>query len=370
MRLSIEDSIVDQASSKHPNIYVLFSIKGASPNEAYRLAVRESGMNQTERFYKINEILEARRATAVPFEELRKACEVSRATLQRDLEYMRNRLNAPIFYDRSAGGYRFDHSAPTIGGQYALPGLWFNSQEIHALLTMQHLLANLDPGGLLAPHVQPLMSRLNTLLGEAKDPTEEIRKRVQLVGVGKREMRLDHFEKTGSALLQRKRLNITYYARGSDETTERQVSPQRLVHYRENWYLDAWCHLRKSLRNFSVDSIQHAEIVDKAAKEVPRKTVEHVLGPGYGIFSGRKVETAVLRFNPERARWVSTENWHIDQRGEFDSDGFYVLRLPYADDRELLMDILKYGNDCEVLAPASLRNTVYTELTSTLQLYT
>ncbi len=324
-------------------------------------------MDRTERFHKIQQLLENRRL--VTFRQLQEACEVSRATLQRDLEYLRNRFNAPIVFDRDAGGYRFEALPAEAGGQFALPGLWFTSQEIHALLTMQHLLANLDPGGLLAPHVQPLMTRLNTLLGEAKNPAEEIRRRVLLVGIGKRAMKLDHFEKAGAALLHRKRLEIDYYARGSNETTTRQVSPQRLVHYRENWYLDAWCHLRKGLRNFAVDSIRDASIIDRPAREVPRSTVETVLGPGYGIFTGKKVATAVLRFTPERARWVATEAWHPDQRGEFGKDGYYTLRVPYADDRELMMDILKYGADCEVVGPKRLRNSVSAELDEMKKIY-
>ena len=221
-------------------------------------------MDRTERFYKINQLLENHRQ--VSFAQMRDALEVSRATLQRDLEYMRTRLNAPIVWDREAGAYRLAAQKGQAGGQYELPGLWFSSQEIHALLTMQHLLANLDPGGLLSQHIEPLQLRLNTLLGAAQDAVPEIRKRVLVVGVGKRAIKLAHFERVGSALLRRKRLRISYFARSTGETTEREVSPQRLVHYRENWYLDAWCHLREGLRNFAVDSIREVDLIDARAR--------------------------------------------------------------------------------------------------------
>ena len=288
--------------------------------------------------------------------------EVSRATLKRDLEYMRNRLNAPIIWDRYLGGYRFEKISPQVGGQYELPGLWFNSTEVHALLTMQHLLANVDPGGILTPHVQPLMSRLNALLGTADNTAEEIRKRILIVGQGKRHLKIEHFERVGSALLRRKRMVITYFARGKAETTEREVSPQRLVHYRENWYLDAWCHMRDGLRNFAVDSISRVEVMEKKAKDVSRTSMDLELGPGYGIFTGKDVQTARLRFTPERARWVAHEQWHPKQKGVLEQDGSYVLELPYADDRELVMDILKFGADVEVLGPAALKKRVKAEI--------
>ncbi|MBI5898706.1 MAG: YafY family transcriptional regulator [Rhodocyclales bacterium] len=324
-------------------------------------------MDRTERFYKIDQLIHDRKQ--VTFAELLDALEVSRATLKRDLEYMRNRLNAPIVWDRDAGGYRFDTPHAEVGAQYELPGLWFNASEVHALLTMQHLLTDLDPGGMLTPHIQPLIARLNSLLGSAENTAEEIRRRVLIVGLGKREMKLAHFEKVGSALLRRKRLAITYFARSSGETTEREVSPQRLVYYRGNWYLDAWCHLRNDIRNFAIDSIRAAEVIEKKAREVSHRSMDEVLGPGYGIFSGRRLQHAVLRFTPERARWVAQETWHPKQKGSFEADGSWRLEFPYADHRELIMDILKFGADVEVLAPPDLRRRVAEEAARLTRLY-
>ena len=157
--------------------------------------------------------------------------------------------------------------------------------------------------------------------------------------------------------------------RGRDELTEREISPQRLIHYRENWYLDAWCHLRNELRSFAVDAIRRAEIVDTAARNIPEKTLEQVLGAGYGIFSGRKVENARLLFSAERARWVANERWHPRQKGQLLADGSYLLELPYSDHRELVMDILKFGPDVEVLGPPSLRIRVAERLNRAIECY-
>lgn len=309
-------------------------------------------MSQTDRIARIRTLLTSRRC--VSRQTLLEYLEVSPATLKRDLEFLRSNLNMPITWNRDLGGYQIDPDQ-TTGAQIELPGMWFTDKEIHALLTMQHLLANLDPGGILAPHVAPLIERLNKLLGAADNSAEEIRKHVLIVGIGKRTMKLAHFESIGSALLRRKRLTIRYYARGRDQLSERAISPQRLVHYRENWYLDAWCHLRGALRNFAVDSIRKVELLDHTAKEVPGHTLDTVLGPGYGIFAGTDLQWARLRFSPERARWVATEHWHPAQRGTFDPAGHYVLEVPYADHRELLMDVLKHGRHCEVLGPDGLR---------------
>jgi predicted DNA-binding transcriptional regulator YafY len=113
-------------------------------------------MDRTERFYKIDQMITDRKV--VPFDHFLEALEVSPATLKRDIQYLRDRLNAPLIWDREAGGYRYENGAAHPGSQFELPGLWFNASEIHALLTMQHLMANLDKGGLLSPHIQPLKS--------------------------------------------------------------------------------------------------------------------------------------------------------------------------------------------------------------------
>lgn len=324
-------------------------------------------MGNMARIYQIDQMLANRRF--VPRKELQDRLNVSWATLKRDLAYMKDQLCAPIMFDHDLGGYRFEKEGEgsRIGPQYELPGLWFSAEEIHALLTMQHLLSNLDTGGLLGPQIKPLLARLTGLLGTADNPVEEIQRRIRIQTVGARKFHLDHFQAVGSALLRRKRLVIRYYARGKDEVTEREVSPQRLMHYRDNWYLDAWCHLRDGLRAFSVDSIQHAEILDKRAKDVSDKRLDDVLGSGYGIFSGDEVTWAILRFTPERARWVASEQWHPNQEGRILKDGSYELKVPYSDDRELLMDIMKYGGDCQVVHPTELRHRALVELRRSLE---
>ena len=157
--------------------------------------------------------------------------------------------------------------------------------------------------------------------------------------------------------------------RSRDETNEREVSPQRLVHYRENWYLDAWCHLRNELRSFSLDAMRSAEILDTPARNIPEKTLDGALGAGYGIFSGKKVQWAKLRFSPQRSRWVASEQWHPRQKGSFDEEQRYILEIPYSDHRELLMDVLKFGGEIEVLAPLELQCAVREALERALRHY-
>lgn len=324
-------------------------------------------MSINERFYKIDQLLNERRS--VSFKDLQEKLGISPATLKRDIAFMRDRLNAPIIFDRELGGYRFDKGLNLPGNQYELPGLWFSAEEIHALLTMQHLLANLDTGGLLGPHIKPLLSRLTAIIGAGENELTEVQKRIKIESVGARHFHLDQFQSVGSALLRRKRLMFDYHARGTNEVTRREISPQRLVYYRDNWYLDGWCHLRNGLRNFSVDSIKRVEIMEKNADNVSETQLNDVLGSGYGIFSGKNINWATLHFSANRSRWVASERWHPKQKGKILADGSFELKIPYNDDRELMMDIMKHGSEVQVIEPAELRDKLIKELEQMQSLY-
>ena len=322
-------------------------------------------MDRVERLYKIDQLLNERRAVAMHI--LEEKLSISKSTVKRDLEYMRDRLNAPIIWDRVLRGYVFDHSQP--GAQrYALPGLWFNDQEIFALLTMYQLLSNLG-NGLLTPHINPLLARLTMLLDSQEESADVIRKRIRILHMASRTERPENFEIVASATIKRKRLQFVYRARYNDRGREREVSPQRLVHYRDNWYLDGWCHLSKGLRTFSIDRISEVKILERKSRDVSEKALHRELAGGYGIFSGKADKRAKLRFSPRQARWVASENWHPKQISQFEKSGYYLLEFPYSNDTELVMDILKYGSGVEVIAPSSLRNTVKRKLKAAISKY-
>jgi predicted DNA-binding transcriptional regulator YafY len=305
-------------------------------------------MSNNERIYRIDQLLNDRKV--VSFQELLDRLEVSSATLKRDLAYMRDRLNAPIVYDRDLNGYRFSSET----SRYELPGLWFSPEEIYALLTMQHLLTNLDNDGLLSQHIKPLQFRLLAILDQSSNSLREIQNRVKVERIGSRNFNLEYFQEIGSALVNRRRLIIEYHSRSKDESTRREISPQRIIYYRDNWYLDAWCHSKNALRSFSIDAVKDVTLLDKITLDLKEDELDLELGSGYGIFAGKNVEWAVLRFTPEKARWVSHEKWHPQQSTHFLDDGSYELKVPFSDERELIMDIIKYGTGVTVISPPSL----------------
>ena len=324
--------------------------------------------NITARLYRIEALIRSR--GHVSFQDLLHELEVSPATLKRDLEFLRSRMGAPIEYDRIARGYCFG-AAGDLGVRQELPGLWFNESELYSLLTAQQLLAGLDSDGLLSRHLQPLLDRIHQMLGsgEGAAAADALVKRIKVVTALRRPVPSRFFERVSSALLQRRRLHLRYLTRGRGEVSERDVSPQRLVHYRNTWYLDAWCHRVEALRRFALDAIEEAAMLDSKAKAVPMKRVQAEMDAGYGIYAGAKQRWAVLVFNPQAAQWASREEWHPEQQGRWLADGSWQMTLPYVDDTELVMDLLRQGEQVRVLQPAALVQAVRARLLAASALY-
>jgi predicted DNA-binding transcriptional regulator YafY len=315
-------------------------------------------MTKTARVYKIEMLI--RNRGHVSFKTLLAELEVSPATLKRDLDYLKDQLGAPIEYDRFVNGYRFgpDHR----GHKHELPGLWFSERELYSLLMAHQLLGELDSDGVISRHLQPLRDRIHVMLGAGESDAKALLKRVKIIGSAKRPVSSQFFELIGEALLKRQRVHLRYLTRGRGEVSEREVSPQRLVHYRNTWYLDGWCHRTESLRRFSLDAIEHADLLETKAKDVAAKTMESEMDGGYGIYAGANRKWAKLVFGAQAAQWVSREEWHPEQRGQWLADGSFELEIPYVDETEIAMDILRHGGQVRVRAPESLVKRVASQL--------
>ena len=321
-------------------------------------------MDKFDRIYKLHDVLRDRR-TPISRADLISKVGCSEPTIYRLINTLRDTLHAPLQYDDERGGYYYQRDAN--GGTYELPGLWFNASELQALLVFERLFESLEPG-LLREHLQPLSKRIGELFNSKRLGLSEAANRVRVLGMAARPAGV-WFQVLASATLQRRKLRLTYHGRERDGITERTVSPQRIVHYRDNWYLDAWCELRKGLRSFAVDKVKHAlETTDKV-QDIAENDLNDHYASSYGIFAGKANKTAVLRFSAERARWVADERWHPEQAGQYLTDGRYELRIPYRDERELVMDILRHGAEAEVVKPDALRTAVARQLKAALAHY-
>ncbi len=321
-------------------------------------------MDKFDRIFQLHAILVSRR-TPIALEDLLARLECSKPTLYRAIAVLKDRLHAPVEFDRETGGFRYATEKGV--SVFELPGLWFTPAELQALAIMQRLLKD-AAGGLLGEHLGPLSKRLDELTRHRRLNLGEAASRLRFPAIASRPAGAA-FQTVASATLQRKKLWIEYHARSSDERSERTASPQRITHYRESWYLDLWDEGKGALRSFAIDRILKAVPLDEKARDIPEAELDAHYASSYGIFGGKADNVAVLRFTKERARWVADEVWYPEQQGRRLEDGSYELKIPYRDSRELVMDILRHGPEVIVTEPSSLIEEVKRQLDEAVDRY-
>jgi proteasome accessory factor C len=315
-------------------------------------------MDRFDRIYALHKALSGVRHGR-SLRQLAEALECDPSTAKRIIRTMRDQLGAPIVYDREWRAYRYAPEAAT--GPYELPGLWFTSEELFALVSSHQLLGELQPG-LLDSEVAPLRQRIGRLLAQRAEPQGELTRRVRILGSAARPAPAGIFGPVARAVALRQRLSFGYHARSNDRESRREVSPQRLIHYRDSWYLDAWDHDAQGLRTFALDRIHDIDEADGRAEDVAEEALDAHLAGGYGLFAGAATAQALLRFSAHRARWVADEHWHREQTSRWLEDGRYELGFPCRISPELVGDILRHAGEVEVVSPPELRAAVHRAL--------
>ncbi len=305
-------------------------------------------MLRTERIFRITSLL--RDTKNLRFEEILQRLNISPATLKRDLKYLREQLGTPIEYDAFDRTYKI--GAAGQQGRKEMPGLWFSESELYALVFAHRLLEELDPIQKLAPRLNSVIQRVERLVSPEAE-SSNLYKRVRLLVPGKRAVNSEVFEVVTTALMQRRQVRISYFTRSRQIKAERDISPQRMVFCR-TWYLDAWCHQANELRRFALDAVESCERLESQAKEVSLEHIERIFDGTYGTFTGEPNRWATLVFTEEAAQWVEREIWHPMQRVRRLKDGQLELVVPYGSPVELVMDVLRHGDQVMVMGDDSI----------------
>jgi predicted DNA-binding transcriptional regulator YafY len=234
---------------------------------------------------------------------------------------------------------------------------------------MEYAAESLQGGPLLGDAVNALRKRFEPLFEAQRIKPHAFRDRIRILSMGGRRTDPAVFKTLAEAILRKKRVSVRHRRLRDDTLVQRTLSPYRLVRYRDNWYLDGYCHLRDRLRELAVSRIEAAEPAPGRFHSVPKAELEAFFADAYGIFTGKATATARIVFTGVAAREVSKERWHPRQHGEWLPDGSYRLSIPYGDPRELIMDVLRWGSAARVTAPKKLRDQVRRTLKESLDLY-
>lgn len=319
-------------------------------------------MDKFDRIQQLHRLLRSHRLP-VPLKKLAERMECTERTVKRTIDTMRLQLDAPIEYSLARKGWHYND---TVEARFELPGLWLTASELQSLGLLLSLLENIGPG-MLGDELKPVETEIDKLLTVRNIKPSAFRERINILPITHQPINSPCFQIISEALLQEKQLDIQYTSYNRSKT-QRRISPQTLIHYRENWYVDAWCHLRDELRTFHLSRITSTHATKTKRKIIDKTQLQTHFTAAYGIFSGQAKHTAKLCFDSTIAREIAQQQWHPEQIGEWDG-GEYLLTIPYSDDRELIQDILRHSPNVYVESPVALRKKVQNKLQSALGLF-
>jgi len=294
-------------------------------------------------------------------ERLAERFELCRKTAQRDIAFLRDRLDAPLVFDHAHRGYRYDDDA------YRLPPLHATENQLLALLLSRHLLR--AGGGALDRDLETFAETLFAAVADRRLSPARMDELFSAVWSGHSPTEENVFRPVLAALTQYRPLAIHYRSPRAAGTTQRTVEPHHLQHYSGSWILLAWCRKAKAWRKFYLSRMESAAPHPKTFVPRPPESWRPQLEGAYGIFQGSRIVRVRLRFCAERARWIRNQLWHEKQRIILLPDGGLELHLPVADLREIRLKVLQFGADVEVLEPEELRESVREEIGKMARLY-
>ncbi len=286
-----------------------------------------------------------------------KEFEISERTAQRDIDFMRDTLHAPLAFDRLRNGYRYTDDA------FEIPLHWLDEDNLLALALAARL-ASTIPDTAVKEDLCSLIGRMLRLSRhEGYACLDRLDNKVSVKNIEYARVDEQFFRLVVRALFDECALHVTYHSPYSGVISERTVQPLHLMHYMGSWHLFAWCAARKAIRNFSLARMQAVALADTAIQaptDLP--PIKELTRRHFGIMQGETTTTVSLRFSPHIAPRIFEQIWHPDQQTRLEPDGSLLLSFPTADFRELTRNILSHGAEVWVEEPAELRELVRGEI--------
>lgn len=290
--------------------------------------------------------------------------EVSSKSIQRDIEFMRDMLNAPIEYDPQRKGYFYRES------WYFNPVEFFDRRELEALAATSQVLVQYQG----TPYYNEISRALDKLMHSlpvfgAEDGMQNIYSFNNSVSACA--LNQDDFILLEQAIRARRKITMIYSSSSRQAVSERTVHPYRL-HYSQSgatWYMIAYCELRKAVRTFAVCRIQKLMLTDETFVIPASFSFESYLEKTFDQTSGSGISTIVIRFTPYQSQWIRERRWHPTQSIEEHGDGSLTLTFNVGALDAVKRWVMQYGKEAEVLEPQELRQIVRLELQEMAVMY-
>lgn len=267
------------------------------------------------------------------------------------IDQMQRYLKTPIEYSTTEQAYRYTEGALNC---YRLPEFWLTPDEIICLTRLNHSLNSLRDG-FLSEESDQFYSPIQDALRSRKINSHQFNNRVKYIPKAHKQTFDNHFSTVCSALLERRQLSIVYQD-GREQTSNHTLCPQLLVHRNDAWMLEAWCHMHRNIRSFSIARIDQAEMLKERSREIAQKNIDIYFDNRYGL-NQQRPQLLELKFSGDAAFEVASQCWNIEQSGDWSGENYHLI-LPLIDEDSLIKKVLQYLPDVEVIQPEGFQQRI------------
>lgn len=309
-------------------------------------------MSQLERIFAFHQEVQAKRYPNFKF--ITDNFEVSEVTAWRDIAYLRDRLGAPLEFDRKKKGYYYKK-------KFSLP-----IDKTELILLLYGLIHKItENSGLdMLPEIKGIKKKLSHFVSLKNKRIDD------LIYFEKPETEPVSSNVIGDLIkaMQEGKVVRFLYQKPNGTKSLREVEPCRLIYYNWRWFLIGYCHLRRSIRIFNLSRIE--EKVERVEKKITKcsEKINNLLTKSFGIYKTGRTKNVKILFKGELAAVIERQFWHPQQKVKRTKNGV-ILTVPVADWTEIKMKILQYGSEAEVLAPKELREIIKQEARMICDIY-
>jgi proteasome accessory factor B len=289
--------------------------------------------------------------------------EVSRKSIVRDIDYLKNQRDAPIAYDRRKHGYFYTEE------NFKLPAIDINASDLFALCITEKVLKQHEN--------TPVYEKLRSVFRKIEESLPEkvsvqpswVNSSISIVAEHRTLIEPHVWGEIAESLQQSKLLKISYLKPGAGKRTEREIEPYHLVSFQGEWYVIGFCRRRKKVLTFAISRIKSAELSPQTFTIPEDFDYQKTAGERFGIFAGQKTFKVTILFDKENAPYVKEREWHPSQKIKSRRDGSLLLTLTTSHFLEIKKWILSWGRGAQVIEPESLRKEIVTELAQMMEQY-
>ena len=284
---------------------------------------------------------------------LARELEVNAKTVHRDLEFMRDRLNLPVEFDRRRNGFRYTAEVS------AFPTMQITEGEIFALVVAEKALQQYRGTSFEKPLLSAIRKMEQALPDTISLNLADIERMISFRTRAEPVLNLEVFDALANAVAHRRQLELQYRKPGQ-KAEPRTVDPYHLANINGEWFLFAYDHARKDLRTFAPARIQSAKPTGKIFERTQKFSLEKRLRDSFGVHAGEGEFEIVIRFTPRAADYIREKKWHPSQRLRDLKDGGAELTMQLSSLAEVQRWVLSWAGEAKVLKPKELAESVRT----------